>query len=150
MMASPVLPADSHQLKSSSPNSKSALNTDDFINMMVTQLQNQDPTDPVKNSDLLAQMSQIGQLQSTTDLQTSLKSLVLQNSLGAAGNLIGKMVNGLDEQGAQLKGLVTSVRVEDGNVQLELDNGKALALDHVTGISPASAATATPAATAAK
>jgi flagellar basal-body rod modification protein FlgD len=137
MNAAPVVPTNSHQLKSSSPKSNTALKTEDFINMMVTQLQNQDPTDPVKNQDLLAQMSQIGQLQSTTDLQTSLKNLVLQNSLGAAGNLIGKMVQGLDEQGAALNGLVTSVRVEDGNVQLELDNGKALALDHVTGISSA-------------
>ena len=140
MNASPVLPSNSHQLKSRSAGSKSALKTEDFINMMVTQLQNQDPTDPVKNQDLLAQMSQIGQLQSTTDLQTSLKNLVLQNSLGAAGNLIGKMVDGLDEQGEKLNGLVTSVQVVVGNVQLELDNGKQLALDRVTGITQATAA----------
>ena len=55
---------------------KFSLKTADFIKMMVTQLQNQDPTDPVKNQDLLAQMSQIGQLQSSQDLQTSLKGLV--------------------------------------------------------------------------
>src|SRR5215471_14828921 len=108
---------------SSSPNQlqsdKMTLKADDFIKMMVTQLQNQDPTDPVKNQDLLAQMSQIGQLQSATDLQTSLKSLVLQNSLGSAGNLIGNTVEGLDDQGAPMKGLVSSVRVQDGNVMLE-------------------------------
>ena len=125
----------------SSPNkiqsSKFSLKTEDFINMMITQLQNQDPTDPVKNQDLLAQMSQIGQLQSTTDLQSSLKSLVLQNSLGAAGNLIGKMVQGQDDNGAPLGGLVTSVRVQDSNVSLELDNGQTLKLANVTAITPA-------------
>ncbi len=126
---------------SSSPNKLSSdkfkLKTDDFIKMMVTQLQNQDPTDPVKNQDLLAQMSQIGQLQSSEDLQTSLKGLVLQNSLGAAGNLIGKMVQGLDTDGSKMGGLVTSVKVVDNNVSLELDNGQTLDLSRVTSISQA-------------
>src|SRR5947207_1105994 len=121
--------------KTASPNKISSdkfkLQTDDFIKMMITQLQNQDPTDPVKNQDLLAQMSQIGQLQSSEDLQTSLKGLVLQNSLGSAGNLIGKMVQGLDGDGAPLNGLVTSVKVVDNNVSLELDNGQSLDLARV-------------------
>jgi flagellar basal-body rod modification protein FlgD len=132
---------------SSSPNKISSdkfkLKTDDFIKMMITQLQNQDPTDPVKNQDLLAQMSQIGQLQSSEDLQTSLKGLVLQNSLGSAGNLIGKMVQGLDTDGSQMQGLVTSVRVVDNEVSLELDNGQALQLARVTGISQPTASTTT-------
>src|SRR4051812_42152152 len=54
------------------------LKAQDFIKMMVTQLQNQDPMEPAKNSELLAQMSQIGQLQSSTSLNESLKSMVLQ------------------------------------------------------------------------
>ncbi|HEY7090319.1 MAG TPA: hypothetical protein VH518_19640, partial [Tepidisphaeraceae bacterium] len=68
----------------------------------------------------------------------------LQNSLGSAGNLIGKTVEGLDDQGAPMNGLVSSVRVQDGNVMLELDSGKTLALDHVTAITaPASASAKT-------
>jgi flagellar basal-body rod modification protein FlgD len=131
------------------PNKSFALKSEDFIKMMITQLQNQDPLDPAKNDQLLAQMSQIGQLQASTDLQSSLKNLVLQNNVGAASSLIGKSVVGLDEKGASVKGIVNSVRVEDGAVALELDNGKRLALDHVTGISApakpqaASAATTT-------
>ena len=61
------------------------LKAEDFIKMMITQLQNQDPMEPAKNEELLAQMSQIGQLESSTQLQDSLKSLVLQNNIGAAG-----------------------------------------------------------------
>jgi flagellar basal-body rod modification protein FlgD len=122
----------------------SALKAEDFINMMVTQLQNQDPLEPAKNSELLAQMSQIGQLQTSTALQDSLKSLVLQNNLGAAGNLIGKMVEGLDDNGEPLEGLVTSVRVEGDEVFLEMDSGKSLKLARVTAITssaePATAA----------
>ena len=64
------------------------LKTEDFIKMMITQLQNQDPLEPAKNQELLAQMSQIGQLQSSTSLQESLKGMVLQNQIGSASALI--------------------------------------------------------------
>jgi flagellar basal-body rod modification protein FlgD len=111
------------------------LKSEDFIKMMITQLQNQDPLQPTKNEELLAQMSQIGQLQASTDLQSSLKTLVLQNNVSSSGNLIGKMVTGQDDRGNPLKGMVNSVRVVDGAVSLELDNGKSLSLSNVTGIS---------------
>src|SRR4051812_21029925 len=88
----------------------------DFIKMMVTQLQNQDPLEPQKSDALLAQMSQIGQLQSSTDLSTSLKSMMTQSQIGAAGNLIGKSVKGTNEAGDPVDGIVDSVRVASENV----------------------------------
>ena len=115
------------------------LKSEDFIKMMITQLQNQDPMEPAKNEQLLAQMSEIGQLEASTSLQDSLKGLVLQNNIGAAGNLIGKMVQGADERGDKIDGVVTSVQVQDGNVALELDTGKHLAMDHVISIGTAPA-----------
>src|SRR4029078_6738367 len=100
------------------------------------QLQNQDPTEPAKNDQLLAQMSQIGQLQSSTQLQDSLKGMVLQNQIGSAAGLIGKTVQGLDADNNTIGGLVNSVRVQDDGASLELDNGRSLPLSRVTTISP--------------
>src|SRR5215213_9318251 len=131
-----------HSLKSN----KLALKTEDFIKMMITQLQQQDPMEPAKNEQLLAQMSQIGQLQSNTLLQESLKGMVLQHQIGSAGNLIGKNIKGLSPEGEPVQGLVNSVRVEEGAVKLELDNGKQLALDRVVSIGGAPAAAPAPAA----
>ena len=71
----PVSTTPPNQVKSK----KMELKTEDFIKMMITQLQNQDPLEPAKNQELLAQMSQIGQLQSANALQDSLKGMVLQN-----------------------------------------------------------------------
>ncbi len=110
------------------------LKTEDFIKMMVTQLQNQDPLEPAKNQELLAQMSQIGQLQSATSLQETLKGVVTQNQIGAAAGLMGKKVEGLDTEDDPVDGIVTSVRVEADGVSLELDNGKSLPLSRVTSI----------------
>ena len=111
----------------------------DFIQMMITQLQNQDPLQPTSNEDLLNQMSQIGQLQSSTDLQSSLQTMTLQNNLSSAGNLIGKMVVGQDDKGNPLQGLVNSVKVVSGQVSLELDNGQELSMSNVTGITQSGA-----------
>jgi flagellar basal-body rod modification protein FlgD len=121
---------------------KLKLKTEDFIKMMITQLQNQDPLEPAKNEQLLAQMSQIGQLEASQSLQDSLKTLVLQNNLGSAGNLIGKMVEGQTSGGEPIDGLVTSVRVEGDDVVLELDSGQKLELTRVTSIAAAEEATA--------
>lgn len=131
MTTSPIPAAGTNQL----PNKSLGLKATDFINMMVTQLQNQDPLQPTSNQDLLAQMSQIGQMQAATDLQTNLQTMTLQNNISSAGNLIGKMVTGQDERGAPLNGMVNSVKVVDGAVSLELDNGKELSLSNITGIS---------------
>ena len=133
MQVQPQTSTPPTQLKSN----KMQLKTEDFIKMMITQLQNQDPMEPAKNQELLAQMSQIGQLQSATTLQDSLKGLVLQNQIGSAGNLIGKMVEGADANQESIRGLVSSVRVTKEGVFLELDNGKELALNSVTNIAGA-------------
>ena len=110
------------------------LKSEDFINMMLVQLQNQDPTEPASNEELLAQMSQIGQLESSNQLQESLSKLVLQSNLGASGNLIGKSVTGVDQLGDETEGIVTSVSVEDGDVRLELDNGRTISMGDVRQI----------------
>ena len=124
--------ASSSQIKSK----KMGLGTEDFIKMMITQLQNQDPLEPAKNQELLAQMSQIGQLQSSTALQESLQGMVLQNQIGSASALIGKTVQGLDAADDPVTGLVNSVKVGSDGVSLELDNGKTLLLSRVTQIAP--------------
>jgi flagellar basal-body rod modification protein FlgD len=136
-----------------SKNKSFDLKAQDFIKMMVTQLQNQDPTKPADNGQLLAQMSQIGQLQSSTTLTESIKGLVLQNQIGSAGNLIGKNVAGVDSQNNPVNGVVNSVKVQSDGVVLELDNGNKLPLSNVTDIAAASATargvTAAPASTGA-
>lgn len=124
--------------------SKFQLKTEDFIRMMIVQLQNQDPLEPAKNEALLAQMSQIGQLQSSQQLQESLKTLVLQNNLGAASGLIGKTVEGQLPDGEKIDGIVNSIRVENDNVVLELDSGQRLELARVTSIAPTRVATVSP------
>jgi flagellar basal-body rod modification protein FlgD len=114
------------------------LNPSDFINMLVTQLENQDPLNPTSSQDLLSQVSDIGQLESTDQLQSTLTTLSQQSSIGAAASLIGKSVNGTDSSGNPLSGSVTSVQVAGGTVSLQLSGGSTLALSNVTSIASGS------------
>ncbi len=119
-----------------------ALKGQDFINMMITQLEHQDPLQPTSSDQLLSQMSQIGQMQSSSQLQTTLSGLAQQNQIGAASALIGKTVQGVDSNQNSLSGIVTSVQVASTGVSLSLDNGHTLPLSGVTSISPGPATTA--------
>lgn len=103
---------------------------------MVTQLQNQDPLNPTDPNSLMQQVSEIGQMQSTTQLQTTLSGLAQQTQIGAASNLIGKNVNGLDSGNNQVTGQVTSVQVSSSGINLQLDSGSIVPLSGVTTISP--------------
>lgn len=144
----PSLTQNTSTASTTSSTGLQSLSPSDFINMMVTQLQNQDPLNPTSSSDLLAQMSQIGQLQSADQLQTTLSGLTLQNQIGAASSLIGKQVQGTDANSKTINGTVTSVTITQtpaaqsptgqavNNVTLNLDSGGALPLANVTAIAP--------------
>ena len=115
----------------------------DFIQLMVTQLQNQDPTQPTSNQDLLSQMSDIGQLESSTSLQTTMQSVTLQTQVGSASALIGKTVTGVDASNNSSSGVVNSVSVAGGSVSLNLDTGDTMPLTGLSSITTTPTGTAT-------
>jgi flagellar basal-body rod modification protein FlgD len=117
------------------------LTASDFVKMMITQLQNQDPLNPTDSGQMMQQMSEIGQMQSTTQLQTTLSTLGSQTQIGAASSLLGKKVTGIDATNNTVAGLVSSVQVNSSGVNLLLDSGSTLPLSGVTGITPAPVAT---------
>src|SRR2546423_12345302 len=90
MTTKPLTSSPGTQAPSSSTNGGYNLKPADFIKMMVTQLQNQDPLQPQGSDQLLAQMSQIGQLETSTELQSSMKTMMTQSQIGAAANVKGE------------------------------------------------------------
>jgi flagellar basal-body rod modification protein FlgD len=125
-------------------NPKGSLQSGDFLKLLITELQNQDPTKPMSNQDMLNQVSQISSLQSQTDLSTTLKDLTAKNQISTGSGLIGKQVAGYDVNGDPVTGLVTSVAVVGKNVLLELDNGKELEISQVLTVAPGNGTTIPP------
>jgi len=114
----------------------SQMSSQDFLKLLITQLQSQDPFEPVKNQDLLNQISAIRELQSTMDLSSTLKAMTKQQQIVSAGALIGKTVRGLNADMETVVGIVTSVTVNGDDVMLELDNGQQVAVKNLTKVTP--------------
>jgi flagellar basal-body rod modification protein FlgD len=81
------------------------LSSDDFMKLFLAQLQNQDPTKPMDDSQMLSELSQMTQVSTLQSLQTTLAG----SGLSQASALIGKNVTGLDVNGTAVNGVVTSV-----------------------------------------
>jgi len=112
----------------------SDLGEDTFLRLLVTQLQNQDPTNPVSNEQFVAQLAQFSQLEQLQGLGGKLDSLTMLNASmnnAAMTNLLGQTVVARgdtfhydgeggqtllwDASGAATEATVT-VRDADGNV----------------------------------
>ena len=105
------------------------LDTQAFLKMMIAELQNQDPLNPMDNSKMLEQISQIRAITSNDALTSSVNSLRMGQSMATAAGLLGKTVIGLDVIGQEVVGVVDKVAFEDGkpylfvgNTIIELDN----------------------------
>lgn len=83
-----------------------------FLNLMITELQNQDPLNPTDNAALLQQIGQLRSISSNDQLVSTLTSFSSTSELTTASSLIGKKIQGLDDKGASVDGEVSSVSVK--------------------------------------
>jgi flagellar basal-body rod modification protein FlgD len=80
---------------SSVVSSLSSLNADDFLKLLLAELENQDPTDPVKTSDMLQEFSTLAQLAQSEKTDAYLKSLdqsISSLSNSQAVSYVGKTI----------------------------------------------------------
>ena len=112
----------------------SALDTQQFVQIIFTELSNQDPLQPSDSNALLQELSTLRSIQSDTDLSTQLQSLVGENEWASASNLIGKTISGLNDASTRVQGTVRSVsRTTDGTV-LNLVSGDRVPVSNVDEI----------------
>lgn len=90
----------------------------DFIKMMTAELENQDPMNPMSNTEMLSQINQLRQITASDKLSGSIEALTLGQALTTASNLIGKTVTGINSLGEEINGKVDKVTIEDGTPKL--------------------------------
>jgi len=88
------------------------IDLNEFLNLMITELQNQDPLNPTDNAALLQQVGELRGISSNDQLVSTLKSFSNTQELTTASSLIGKTVKGLDTKANEVNGEVTSVSVK--------------------------------------
>ncbi|UQD51711.1 flagellar hook assembly protein FlgD [Bacillus methanolicus] len=103
------------------------LGKDDFLKILITQLQNQDPLNPMQDKDFIAQMAQFSTLEQMTNMENSLENFLKsqeQNYMLQASMLIGKTVTFLDANNEEKTAVVKSVSFKDGKTLFQLDNNE--------------------------
>lgn len=118
----------------SSATASGAMGREDFLKLLMTQLRNQNPLDPMKDTDFGAQLAQFSTLDGIQQLNTNFTQLLQLQGLTQGANLVGKTIL-FDKQGSSTpaRGAVDSVRFDGGKVQLMV-GGTAVELTQVRGI----------------
>jgi flagellar basal-body rod modification protein FlgD len=99
----------------------------DYMKLLVTQLQNQNPLEPLDNKDMAAQLAQFSQLQQLESMNTAFAKVLESVQCGYASSLIGKeisfTVTSEDGTAGTRTGDVEEVLMgEDGRITLLVDD----------------------------
>ncbi|WML49278.1 flagellar hook assembly protein FlgD [Neobacillus sp. PS3-34] len=128
-----------------------SLGKDDFLKILMTQLQNQDPLNPLQDKDFVAQMATFSTLEQITNMGKSIDQFVTleqQNKLIAYNQFVGKEITWhkiLDSEGGSGApavqsgtGKVASVQFKEDKVLFTLEDGTTLEPGNVSQINESS------------
>ena len=113
----------------------SVLGQEDFLKLLMTQLQNQDPMEPMDNGEFMGQMAQFSTVSGITEMGESIDSLVGMyqgQQMSNSASMIGKqaLVNGNWAQlkGGQLGGAIDlTMAANDVRVDIKSESGEVMA-----------------------
>jgi flagellar basal-body rod modification protein FlgD len=114
-------------------NPSSTLNQQDFLQLLVAQIQYQDPMNPQSDTDMAAQLAQFTSLQQATQSSASLAMM-------QANGLVGSTVTVQVDANNSANGVVTGVVLSNGTPQITV-GGANYSLSQITSITPAAAGT---------
>ena len=125
-----VSPTSSSSSSSSSTaaatSSAATLNYDDFLQLMVTELKNQDPTQPTDPTQYLSQLASFSQVEQQLNTNSRLTTMMTSQALEQADATIGRTVTSSD---GSVTGTVSSVAINSsGGLTANLSSGQTLVL----------------------
>jgi len=119
--------ATTAQSSSSSGNPGAVLGQNDFLKLMITQLQDQDPLNPANTNEYISELAQFTQVEQLTNLANS-------NELSGAVQLIGRTVHYTSPAGGTTTGTVTSVQSSAEGVTVTIEGVSGIALSAITEV----------------
>jgi flagellar basal-body rod modification protein FlgD len=135
------LTGSSSSAQSSNPAaSLGSIDISQFLKLMITQLQNQDPLNPQSNTEIMQQLGEMQQISASNKLTSTLDAVLLGQSVSNATSLIGKNIDGLDDSGNSATGVVSKVSIVNGDPKLYVGS-QIVSLNNVRDVLPTGAAT---------
>jgi flagellar basal-body rod modification protein FlgD len=106
----------------------------DFLQLLVTQLQNQDPLEPVGQEDMLQQLAQFSMLEGVEELNANFSQLLKLQELNEGANLVGRTVRYESAATGEVEeGFVSEARVSGGQLMFVIE-GEDVSLDQIEGV----------------
>ncbi|WP_423921971.1 flagellar hook capping FlgD N-terminal domain-containing protein [Frigoribacterium sp. 2-23] len=112
---------------------KQTLDSEVFMQLLVTQLRNQDPSSPMDTNAMISQTTQLAMMEQVTNQTTTANENFSLQMRIAASNLVGKQVSYTGPDGKDVTGVATSVSFTDSVPKVSV-GGKEVALDLISGI----------------
>lgn len=125
----------------------SELGKDAFLQLLITQLQHQDPTNPMDDREFISQMAQFSSLEQMQNMTKAMESLLAsqqQTQMMSYSTFVGKEVKWheiteeKDEKGNPVvnegTGVIESLKFVDGSVVFVLADGKEITPGNISGI----------------
>jgi flagellar basal-body rod modification protein FlgD len=111
------------------------LGKDDFLKLLIVQLENQDPTKPLEDKEFISQMAQFSSLEQMTEMNATLSNMILNYKSNLSYSLLGNFVEVFDSAtGETNSGMVTEVSFKETGPEIIL-NGLSYGIDDVTKVS---------------
>lgn len=105
--------------------SSASLDYNAFLKLLIAQMQNQDPLEPLKSSDYVAQLATFSQVEKSVEMNARLTEVLSAVQMQQAGALIGQKVTSAD---GVVTGIVDTARIVDGGVVAVLEDGREIAV----------------------
>ncbi|WP_264194707.1 flagellar hook assembly protein FlgD [Acuticoccus sediminis] len=101
------------------PTSASSMDYDSFLQLLVTQMQHQDPLNPMDDTEYIAQLATFSNVEQNIMTNQRLDAVLTAQALGDAGAMIGRTVTTAEGQ----SGVVSEVQVTSSGMTVVFDDG---------------------------
>ena len=111
-----------------STTSSNSVDYNTFLQLLIAEMKNQDPTNPMDTSQYMSQFAQLSTVEQATLTNSKLDSLLSSQALTQADGLIGRNVSFTDTTGAAVTGKIASVSINSDGSVATLEDGTKIAV----------------------
>lgn len=123
-----------------SANSQTSLGKNDFLQLLVAQLKNQSPTQPMKDKEFISQMATFSSLEQMQNMNYAMQGLLKSHQdrlLMENAHLIGKQVSWQSEENEEQQinqGKIQEIVSKDGAIKFKIEDGSLIQQDQLVSI----------------
>ncbi len=125
MQVTPATSTNSAATQNSSAANGTTLNYQNFLQLLVAQLKNQDPTNPSDPTTFVSQLASFSTVEQQVNTNSKLDALLTQATISQGASIVGHTVVSAD---GTISGKVAAVQITPAGVTALLTNGQTLVL----------------------